>query len=166
VQNATPETVLDELRSVVADFQQPGLVLPKNLARRVTDLLLAFKSSTLSSSILQALQCEIFWPCKVWQNDLSTVLTLTPITGMFFIPDHEYFLELFYGKLRILELTSAEVIALKPLFVKLEVKDKFLSNSVREIASANDASMPAEGLSQELRERAQALFRYVSNALN
>ena len=87
------------------------------------------------------------------------------MTDMFFIPDHEYFLELFPGKLPILMWTSTEVMAFKPLFIKLGVENKFLSNCVREIASANDVSLPAEDLSHELRERAQALFWYVSNTL-
>jgi hypothetical protein len=88
------------------------------------------------------------------------------MTDMFFIPDHEYFLELFHGKLHILTLSSAEVMALKPLFINIGVESKFLSRCVREIANANDVSLPAEELSLELRGRARALFWYVSNTPN
>lgn len=167
VEDATPETVLDELRFIVADFEQkctttPFHIVPEALARRVTDLLLAFtfKSFTLSPSIIEALQSGTFWP---YQPEPSGYFLFAQITEDIIIPDHEYFLDLFRVKFPVLKLTSTEVKALKPLFVKLGVEDKFLSNCVTEIASANDVSLPAKDLSHELSARARALFWYVSN---
>jgi len=165
VEDATPETVLDELRFVIANFEQKQPffnMVPEVLARRVTDLLLAFtfKSFTLSPSILEALRSGNFWPYHPWPSGL---LCFGRITAKFIIPDHEYFLDLFHEKFPVLKLTSTEVMAIKPLFIKLGVENKFLSSCVMESASANDVSLPAEDLSHELSERARALFWYVSN---
>lgn len=165
VEDATPETVLDELRFVVADFEQKCTlfyIVPKALARRVTDLLLAFtfKSFTLSPSILEALGSGKFWP---YQTGPSGLLCFGRIKDKFIIPDHEYFLDLFHETFPVLKLTSTEVMAMKRLFIGLGVENKFLSSCVMEIASANDVSLPAEDLSHELSERARALFWYVSN---
>jgi hypothetical protein len=164
VKNATPETVFNELRSVIAGFEQTctSPLVPKDLARRVTDLLLAFKPFTLPPSVLQALRSEKLWPRRSRRNG---VLNFARITDQFFIPDNEYFLELFQEEVPILELTPTEVAALKPLFVQLEMENKFLSSCVTEIASANDVSLPAEDLSRELSGRAQALLWYASNRL-
>jgi hypothetical protein len=165
VEDATPETVLDELHFVVANFEQKRTLchnVPEALARRVTDLLLTFtfKSFTLSSSILEALGSGKFW---AYQPGPSRLLFFGRITDEFIIPDHEYFLDLFHEKFPVLNLTSTEVVAMKPLFIKLGVEKKFLSSCVTEIASANDVSLPADDLSHELSERARALFWYVSN---
>ncbi len=171
VENATSETVLNELRFIIAaDLEQnrtPFYIVTEALARRVTDLLLAFtsKSLTLSPSILEALRSGKFWP----YHQPSQLLPRSPlyfgqITDELIIPDHEYFLKLFHGKFPVLKLTTIEVMALKPLFIKLEVENKFLSRCVMEIASANDVSLPAEDLSHALSKRARALFWYVSNS--
>ena len=164
VEDAAPETVLDELRFVVADFEQKRTffcVVPEALARRVTDLLLAFtfKSFTLSPSILEAIGSGKFWPYQPWTSGLC----FGRIKDEFIIPDHEYFLDLFHAKFPVLRLTSTEVMALKPLFIKLGVENKFLSSCVMEIVSGNDVSMPAEDLSHDLSQRARALSWYVSN---
>ena len=164
VKDATPETVLDELRFIVADFEQKCTTLlyivPEALAQRVADLLLAFtfKSFTLSPSIIEALQSGTFWPYESGGH-----LHFGQLTDNFIIPDHEYFLDLFHEKFPVLKLTSTEVMAMKSLFIKLGVENKFLSSCVTEIASANDVSFPAKDLSHELSARARALFWYVSN---
>lgn len=166
VEDATPETVLDEMRFIVADFEQKSTTLsnivPEALARKVTDLLLAFtfKSFTLSPSIIEALQSGKFWPCQPGPGGL---LLFGQITDNIIIPDHEYFLELFNEKFPVLKVTSTEAMALKPLLIKLGVENKFLSSCVTEITSANDVSLPAKELSHELSEKARALFWYVSN---
>ncbi|KAE8443772.1 hypothetical protein EG329_001366 [Mollisiaceae sp. DMI_Dod_QoI] len=165
VQDATPETVLDELR-FAADIKQRcklSMIPTEVLLRRVTDLLLAFtlKSFTLSPSILEALRSGQFWysqlgglnPCSA-----SDLLVLGRLTDNFIIPDHEYFLDLFPEKFNVLNLTTTEVVAMKPLFIKLGVENKFLSNCVTEIASADDMSLPDKELSHELSKRARALF--------
>jgi hypothetical protein len=164
VKDATPETLLDELHFVKAEFEQNSTFLnpvSEAIARRVTDLLLAFtfKSFTLSLSILEALRTGKFWP---YQPCPGRLLYFGRITDTFIIPDHEYFLELFQEKVPVLKLALTEVAAIKPLLIKLGVENKFLSRCVTEIASANDDSLPAEDLSHELCERAQALFWYVS----
>lgn len=162
VQDVTAETLLYELQSEVAEFErtQSSPSVPAELARRIKDLIMAIKPGRLAPFVLQALRSEKLWPCQYWEGNLGTV-ALARLTDAIFIPDHEYWLELFYKKFPTLDLSPSEAVALKPLFVKLGVKNKLLSNCVTETASAKDESLPSEELSHRLRERAQALSWYV-----
>lgn len=82
-------------------------------------------------------------------------------SGQFAIIDRREYGELFSGRVNFLDFTLEEVHSLRSLLVGLGLEDRYTSKTVQETTTVR-GGLASERLSKDLRRKAYAICRYVS----
>lgn len=89
-------------------------------------------------------------------------VVLESIDCEFAIGDRKHLLEMFSGRVKLLDYTLDEVRKLEPVFQELLLSSRFLSNSVTTIRNEAVSPVFVESKTSEMRQKAYAMFRCVT----
>jgi hypothetical protein len=153
VKNITPPMLINEIvRMATAD--EPNI---RNIKERFIGVGLMFAKAGISEedeSALKALSKVKFLPKRV--GDGTPVLVA--ITDEFAIPDHQRYCDALKAHNVLLDFDVADVQILHVLFETLGLEDRYLSMAVKEISTIGIDCIQDTTLSQQLREKAYAIY--------
>jgi hypothetical protein len=162
------EILVEELKSVAKPVVG-GLLSIKDagsaagVVEKAKMLIKAINSMPLDREVLigKKLRSESIFPVK-----LKNVKVLKGTADYFSITDRQKYHEAFKNEAWILDFSLEEVHELRPFLRWLNLEDRYLSRRVIENSTFGGIDETcSDGLTQDLRFRAKALFRYVSERI-
>jgi hypothetical protein len=162
------EILVEELKSVAKPVagRLPSIEDAGSAAGHVEKtkmLIKAINSMPLDKEVLigKKLRSESIFPVK-----LKNVKVLKGTTDYFSITDRQKYHEAFKNEAWILDFSLEEVHELRPFLRWLNLEDRYLSRRVIENSTFGGIDETcSDGLTQDLKFRAKALFRYVSERM-
>lgn len=144
-------TYIEELELLISGRESPSIEKVKTFVKKIG----SWKPQQESLEPLKLLK---FLPVRGFDG----VLTLKCAADNFAIVDRKKCGDTFRGTIPILDFSVEEVHDLGALIWALRLADRYMSKAVEESSKANEPSLDPV-LSEEMRHKAYALFRYVTD---